>query len=438
MKKWPSRILILLIIFSQLGLIGIQAYWLQQNYQDKKQFFEAQISKVAYSLYQMIDPGDPLHNTFLKWKNDESLPNKKSDPQIEELLDKLNNELLRHDLDTSYSFQLLKGDLPSFLNQRELTTAYLSPKELSQYQLLYTSSAESSSADIWIKGVCYSCQALIGLDFKKIRPSFFLWQISKWIIVSLFLTLIHSGIFIYILWNISRQQQLAALKDAFINHMTHELNTPIFSISLALKHLKTIDLAVQTKEARKYLQIISDEQSRLKNNVQRALDITRLESETFILKKEIIDISQLIEQIKDLFLLSMPGKKLEFFFSPPSQRCNISGDRHLLFNVLYNLIDNAIKYTSQQPVKIYIKTLIKGDQLLISIQDNGPGISIPDQQRIFDKFYRIKSHQHTVKGTGLGLNYAQLVVKAHGGNIELESTQGKGSNFTIYLPFFNE
>lgn len=433
MRKPGTLWIIVIAVITQASLIGLQVYWLRLQYNIQKQAFEEKLSKVRDGLFRRIDPGDPLYNVIIEWKTRPDLPDRGQKWYIDQLLGKLDDELGLQGIDTPYVFQL--ATLP------DASGVFLKKKVLkrlpaSEVHFLHPQDASYSSLrhlDYWIGPICFSCNVYIGLDFKKIKPSFFLSQIMGWILTSIALTLIQIAIFIYILHSVSRQKRLSALKDAFINHMTHELNTPVFSISLALKHLSKLDLNSHEKEARQYLQIIEEEKNRLQSNVQRALDITRLESEVFILEKNSFDLKKLLTDLKQLFQLSHPLAEIELLFQNTNSL--IHADKQLLFNAFYNLFDNAVKYTDKPHVKIQVQVSQNPNKdFLITVKDNGPGIVAAEQNKVFEKFYRSGTYQDKVKGSGLGLNYVNLVVRAHNGHIELISKKKEGSTFKIWLP----
>jgi len=423
---------VLLVVLTQAGLIALQGKWLYKNYKDKKAAFAERLDKAMDGLYRAIDPGDALHDQLLEMRKSTTSPSEKG--RIAGLFaSKLKQELLRQSIDTIFSITLYKNRGAQNLGNNRIREQS-DQKTFPSSSLLFSNTKNVQAADYWVADICPACGIGMGINFQQIKPSFFLTQMIDWILVTLGLTSIQIIVFVYIVWGIFRQKKLAALKDAFINHMAHELNTPIFSISLAVKHLKALDLSRQSDEARQYLQIIENEKSRIKTNVQRALDITRLESDNVFLKKEAFNLHGLMEKIEALFRLRIKENKVFFSMELKARQPQVYADPHLIFNALYNLIDNAVKYSFHEPVKIELSTKDAAEGTLkISIRDNGAGIPESEQKKVFDKFYRSSKLQH-VKGSGLGLNYAQMVVDAHGGHIQLESQEGKGSTFSIFLP----
>ena len=216
--------------------------------------------------------------------------------------------------------------------------------------------------------------------------------------------------------------------------MTHEFKTPIATISVSAEVLKDPAIVNQPERLRNYAGIIEKENVRLKQQVERVLLMARLDKEAMDLKKERIDIHQLLQDSILHHAMSLQERKGIVNSDLASTQSGLDGDRYHLTAVFNNLIDNAIKYCKEIPC-ISIRTLNRAKGCVIEISDNGIGISQEHQRRVFKKFYRVPTGNiHDVKGFGLGLSYAKTVVEAHGGEISLESELGKGCLFRIYIP----
>jgi len=244
-------------------------------------------------------------------------------------------------------------------------------------------------------------------------------------------------IFLYAINTIIKQKQLSEIKNDFINNMTHELKTPISTISLACEALSDKDIAQSDALLTRYITMIKDENRRLGVQVENVLQSAVWDKGDFKLKKEEISINDLILEVVNKIEIQVKGNQgiIETFLDV--QNPMITGDKNHLTNVIYNLVDNANKYTKTSP-EIKISTLIQNQYLLISVADNGIGISKENQKKIFDKLYRVPTgNVHDVKGFGLGLNYVKTIIDRHNGKVEITSTLGKGSTFEIYLPKTN-
>lgn len=233
---------------------------------------------------------------------------------------------------------------------------------------------------------------------------------------------------------ILKQKRLSEVKNDFINNMTHELKTPIATIGLSSETLLKSDFSNDQERLKRYAAIIYKENKRLENQVERVLNIAKLDKEHLVLKKELIDIHELIIEAKESHDLNQLEHEEKITLSLEASDFKLNIDPVHMTNVIYNLLDNALKYCDKNP-EINIKTYNDKKGLVIEFSDNGIGIKKEDLKLIFDKFYRVSTgNLHDVKGFGLGLYYVKLVVEAHEGKIDLKSTLGIGSTFSIHLP----
>ena len=233
---------------------------------------------------------------------------------------------------------------------------------------------------------------------------------------------------------IFKQKRLSDMKNDFVNNMTHELKTPISTISLASQMLNDRSIPDEQKNLSQISRIIQAESKQLGFQVERVLQMAIFDHGELKLKIEEVDLHDIIETVAQNFLLQLDkrGGKLEFF--PEAENAVVNGDLMHLTNVVSNLLENAIKYTTRKP-EISISTRTDNDSLVVSVMDNGIGISKEEQKRIFDKFYRVPTgNVHNVKGFGLGLSYVKLIVEQHYGTIKIKSEPNKGSQFDIQLP----
>jgi two-component system phosphate regulon sensor histidine kinase PhoR len=242
------------------------------------------------------------------------------------------------------------------------------------------------------------------------------------------------GFFAYTLFVIMKQKRLSEIQKDFINNMTHEFKTPISTIAVSTEVLKNPDIIHHPERLLNYTTIIEKENLRLKQQVDRVLQMARLDKEDIGLKKELIDVHEIIRDAIKNTSGALLEKSGSISCDLNATRSTIQADKLHLTNVLYNLIDNAIKYCKSSP-HIVIQTRDDKKNILIEIQDNGIGISKDDQKRVFQKFYRVHTgNVHDVKGFGIGLNYVKSIVLAHLGKIHLHSELEKGSTFKIILP----
>lgn len=247
------------------------------------------------------------------------------------------------------------------------------------------------------------------------------------------LILLIVSLFGYTIHRLQRQKQLSLMKTDFINNMTHELKTPISTISLASEMLNNEGLSQD--RVTKYAGIIHKENRRLGDQVERVLQIAKLDKGQHKLNPEVISLNQIIKETVEHFLIKIEQKKGSLTVEGGAMNHMVNVDRFHISQIISNLVDNAIKYSKQAP-EIILKTKNEANGVLFSVKDNGIGMKREELKRIFDKFYRVPTGNiHDVKGFGLGLNYVKSMVDAHGGYITAESEPGKGSTFFIYLPF---
>lgn len=254
------------------------------------------------------------------------------------------------------------------------------------------------------------------------------------IITSIILTLVILGIFILTTYIILQQKRLSEIKNDFINNMTHELKTPISTISLASQMLKDSSISEKDKNYSQISGIIEDESKRLGFHVEKVLQMAIIDKSGVDLKCKKVSVHELIDQMLLHFNLKINETKGNLNHSYSATRDEVFADELHLSNVFTNLLDNAIKYSKDKPL-IELSTRNINGHIVISIKDKGIGIKKENQKKVFEKFYRVPTGNiHDVKGFGLGLSYVKKVVEQHKGHINLTSESGKGSEFEIYIP----
>jgi signal transduction histidine kinase len=242
--------------------------------------------------------------------------------------------------------------------------------------------------------------------------------------------------FYYIIRTILQQKKLTELKDDFINNMTHELKTPIATITVAVEGLQKYNALNDPEKTQRYLQTSRNELARLNDLVSKVLNVAAFESKEVRLNKEKVAIDELVNDLVSSETLKA-GKQVDISYQNNTGIKYLEADKMHLRNVLANIIDNAVKYC-EEPVVIKINFNKVGNNAVISVKDNGMGIPAAHLNHVFDKFHRVPAgNLHNVKGTGLGLNYVKYIVEAHKGNVTVKSETGAGSEFIITLPLGN-
>ena len=241
-------------------------------------------------------------------------------------------------------------------------------------------------------------------------------------------------IFSYTLYAILRQKKISEMKTDFINNMTHEFKTPVATIMIASEALKDPELTEDRSRVKKLAGIIYDENMRLGNHIERVLSIARLDKKELHLEWEEVDVNELIVVVADSMSLQLQKRAANLTLNLDAENALVLGDELHLSNIIYNLIDNANKYSADAP-DITIITRNVNKSLVIEIADQGIGIDKDQTKRIFDQFYRVPTgNLHDVKGFGLGLNYVQDIVAQMKGTIKVRSEKDKGTVFEITLP----
>ena len=276
-------------------------------------------------------------------------------------------------------------------------------------------------------------QAILLLDFPK-KKNFIMKSNSKLLISSFIFIFLIVASFVASWFIIFKQKKLSELRNDFINNMTHELKTPVATISLATEMLANKKVQEKPDKLNNYIKIIKEENTRLGNHIERVLQTAQLDKESIKLNLEEIDIHLLMEELNNKFKLRIEDAKANVQWNLEANDYIIKGDKVHLLNVFSNLFDNALKYRRTEDLSIEIKTYNKKGLLNIEITDNGIGMSKLDSKRIFEKFYRVPTGNiHNVKGFGLGLSYVKTMIDEHEGKISIDSELGKFTTFRIEL-----
>ena len=283
-----------------------------------------------------------------------------------------------------------------------------------------------------------SKMGVVRVHFPNINS--YIYSSVKFMIPSVFFTLILLVTFIITLVIVFRQKRYNEIKNDFVNNMTHELKTPIASISLATQMLND-DTVTKSEKMRKHLVgVITDETKRLRFLVEKVLQMSMFDRKKSSFKKKHLDLNEMVESIANSFSLRVEhtGGKINVDIGAIDSEIYV--DEVNFQNVIFNLMDNAVKYRkTDEPVDVFLKTWNDDKWLYLSIHDTGKGIKKDDLKKIFEKFYRVGTgNVHDVKGFGLGLAYVKKVVDLHDGEIKVDSEYGKGSTFTIKLPVIHD
>ena len=406
MKRWLRVIIISVFAIAAVSLVVIQFYQTRRTFSINDNMFNVGVSNAMEEVIKQLN-GEVMQTathpaTSFNYRELDSL---------------VVEELLLNGIDIHPAVGLYDGSQRSFLYSPD---AHLEEKlEESPYRYSFHPI-----------GVVSSNQLFITLYFPS--AELFLQRHSNmYVYMSLFLIFIVAAMFFISLRALAHQRKLDVMKTEFLNNMTHEIKTPISTISLACEMLGDESVAQDSLSRGNFIEIINDENQRMRVLVETMLQSAKMSNKNFKLNPKEVDANYIIQRVVASFRLTLAhrGGKIETHLeaNPPT----LVADELHLTNMIYNLVDNGIKYSVGAP-HIEISTSREGYRFMLSIKDHGVGIAKEDQRHIFDKFYRVSTgNVHDVKGFGIGLNYVASVVRLHHAHIQVESEPGKGSTFTI-------
>ncbi len=266
------------------------------------------------------------------------------------------------------------------------------------------------------------------------KTTFLLSAILPSLIASIVFTGLILFCFVYTITIILTQKKVSLMKTDFINNMTHEFKTPIATISLAADSIDSEMIINNPTKIKRFAGIIKEENKRMLEQVEKVLQIAKLDKEDFELKIAEVDINDLTHTAVEHTTLKVNKRGGAINLIMKSTNPIIEGDKNHISNVIHNLLDNANKYSKESP-NITVKTIDVKEGIEIEVKDSGIGMSKEDLRRIFEKFYRVSTGNiHDVKGFGLGLSYVKAIVDAHKGTVRVKSELGQGSTFTVFFP----
>src|SRR6188508_23587 len=258
-------------------------------------------------------------------------------------------------------------------------------------------------------------------------------KLTSPILFSLFLVGVTVISFLLLYLNLQRQRKLTQIKNEFISNITHELKTPIATVGVAIEALRNFNAINDPERTKEYLDISQNELQRLSLLVDKVLKLSMFEKKEIELKYELLDLKGVVDEVVSSMRLQV--EKYHAIVSTSVEGdTHLQGDRLHLLSVVFNLLDNALKYGNGN-IAIKFDLRDKGNEVELSVADNGIGISPEYKEKVFEKFFRVPlGNTHNTKGYGLGLSYVSHVVQRHKGKIEVESQPGLGSKFIITLP----
>ena len=408
MKRWFSVIVISIFALAAVSLVVIQLVQARRTFSISDNMFNVSVSTAMDEVIRQLNGEElqPNHQeaTVFHYQDLDSL---------------VTQELILVGIDLRPAVGIYDGSQGSFLytsDPRKETLLKESPYRYSFQPI----------------GVVSTNQFYVILAFPR-SP---IPQVDSilYLYMSLFLVVVIAVLFLISVRTVANQRRLDKMKNEFISNMTHEIKTPISTISLACEMLQDNTIAQDIDSRANFVGIIADENARMRLLVETILQSSKMSNSNYHLNTTEVDVTKLVEHVAKSFRLTLEGRGGKMETHLEAVPSTLFADELHLTNLIYNLVDNGIKYSTGAP-HIIVSTARKGDHFLISVQDYGIGISKADQKHVFEKFYRVSTgNVHNVKGFGIGLNYVAQVVRLHHGSINLESEVGKGSTFTVSFP----
>jgi len=421
MNRKTIRIIIFLAIFSLVGIVATQIFWVKNAYNLQEEQFNDRVhvalTNVTHELLNIHKDESELINPVKQVASNyyTVMINDTVNPYLLETL--LRNEFIQRNINIDFEYVIYDCFTDSIV-----FGDYISLGESEKDNL------QSKSYNMkWDRDGHY-----FGIFFPS-KETYILSKMGIWVFSSSIILLIII-FFAYTINVILKQKRLSEIKNDFINNITHEFKTPISTISLSAEVLLNPTIIAEPERLKNYAKIIQEENNRLKNQVDKVLQLATLDKDKLKLEDEEIDIHELITTSVKSFGLIIREKSGEISCNLNAENHSFFGDKIHITNTLHNLIDNAIKYSSKNP-EITIETYDHNGFIEISVKDNGIGVPKESRKHIFDKFYRTPTgNVHDIKGFGLGLNYVKTIVEAYSGSVKLISKENEGSTFVIKLP----
>lgn len=474
MKRKTIIILAVFMMLSFIGLLGVQLQYSIELFHITESDFDESVKRSLYQVNKIMEEEEMLfyinevyakESADIKLDSDtfpllsiESLSDKQQRAVKEsiarrkvmftELAMRWFNEAprksLRDRIDVAHVEELLKKEL--------LNNAVETPFRIVFIDFegdVFSSDSLFAMSDSLINTKGYYSQMLYTSDYNQ-RVNFMrVWfpEKRRYILQSIAPINLFSVVSILMLFSVLvsaivlmvRQRRLSESKTDFMHNLTHELKTPISSISLASQMLSDDSVAKSDKMRKHLTSVISDETKRLSFQVEKVLQISLLENESSIMNFKPVDINQMVASVVENFEIKVMGSKGSIESMLEAERCVAEVDELHFSNIVYNLLDNAVKYAKDnQPIRLKVRTWNKSERkntISLSIEDNGIGIPSDQLSKVFEKFHRVPTGNiHKVRGFGLGLAYVKKMVVRHKGYITVESTPSVGTKFEITIP----
>lgn len=405
-----------------VGIIITQLYWVKKAVDFKEEQFDSSVRVALKSVVNQL-LNEFTDSTFVLMMEDPECFVKKTN--ITEII---NEDRLKSMMESELGSMLVEEKNEYAVYDRSSSEFLMGTFDECEQEIM------DSQHNVSLNCLCESDDYYLGVYFPN-QTSQILLNMIGWLAISAIFIVIVIISFWYTVVTMFRQKRLSEMKTDFVNNMTHEFKTPISTISLASEMLLRPNVFESGDKTQKYANIIYDENARLQNQVEQVLQISILDKGDMKIKPKEMDIHKVIRNVSDNFRLGLKEQKGKIKIELNAKPSIIVADRVHVMNIISNLLDNAKKYSAKNP-EISISTKSVKEGVIITVTDNGVGISAEHQKQIFKKLFRVPTGNiHDVKGFGIGLYYVKTMIEAHGGTIKVKSGLGNGSSFELFLPF---
>ncbi len=423
MKSNQIRIAVILGSISVIGIIAFQLYWVNKSFDLAEQQFNQTVEIALYNVAEKMA-------SF----NGHALPNENPVRQISsnyfivDINDIIDASILDHYLKTEFEYRNISIDYEYAIYDCETDEmvfgSYFNPSDKSPNQLNRT--FQKYDEFTYYFGIIFPSKTLYIVKTMNV------WIISTFVLITALV------FFAYAIFVILRQKRLSEVQRDFINNMTHEFKTPVSTIAISTEVLNQPDIVNDPGRLKNYAEIIAEQNKRIEHQIEKVLQLARIEKRRFKLNPVPVDVHETIRKVARGFEPNAREKGGRIRIDLMDGQPYIKADPDHFINALYNLVDNAVKYCKTAP-EVVVSTSNINSKLHIEVTDNGIGIEKKYQHKIFDKFYRVPTgNVHDVKGFGIGLNYVRSIVKNHHWGILLKSEPGAGSTFTLIIPLMKQ
>lgn len=411
MQKRNIQIFLILAGVALCLLVAIQIRWISQARELNREQFGHRVwmaMNKTVSEYSQFCSGEQQPKTCCRQKGAYHNDSTEKERNLGRLDSILTLQLLNCQVDQPYSLEVISGSESSFHNN-------------GCYCMRFHNTVNHE-------------QEMLNVSFEK-KQTGLMDRMGVMFVCSIILIVVLSLFFGMALYSLYREKQIQGRTTDLINNITHEFKTPMASIALASGMLARSGEKKLWQRVKHYATVIRAENERLRKQVEQLLKLSCLERGELPLSFQQVDMHILVHEALDSFALRIENRKADVTLKLSAQNILVNGDREFLLHVLMNLLDNAMKYSEGKP-NISIVTNNLKQMMVIDVMDQGIGMSREEQRHVFDRYYRGHSGDvHDVKGFGIGLSYARMILEAHGGKMEVRSRKGSGSIFTIYIPY---